>query len=162
MFTKKLRNILRGCLQLLGEVFHPGNASQTQWLFPFWGPSTWQRCLDSSTTTCLNQQLTKITFWGWSRPSPSATVRPDCTILERKPQRICQGRKSERNWVSLSSSTINGGYKLQTKNEHAWVNIQTGSFRNHETFQKPITNNYWSVLYLQAYMQGAFPINCTN
>ena len=34
------------------------------------------------------------------------------------------------------------------------MDIQTGSFRNHQTLQKLITNNAWSVLYLQAYMQG--------
>ena len=62
---KKPRNVLRECWQLLGEVFHTAKASQTQSLFPFWGPSTWQRCLESSTTTCLNQQLTKIMFLGW-------------------------------------------------------------------------------------------------
>ena len=63
MFTKKLRNILRGCLQLLGEVFHPANASQTQWLFPFWGPSTWQRCLDSKQPHVWISSWRKSCFW---------------------------------------------------------------------------------------------------
>ena len=152
MSPKKPRNVLRECLQLLGKVFHPAKASQTHTPFPFWGPSTWQRCLESSTTTCLNQKLAKIMFLGWSRSWPSAT---DCKVrlyhFVRETTENLSGKKIRKKLSKIS-------YKQRMN----MGKYQTGSIRNYQTFQKPITNNSWSVLYLQAYRQGTFPINCTS